>query len=241
VAAALTAIGTELVASGWTDNTGNSYTSPVDAVGRFITANFLRESAQTLSLEVFDQLGQSLLQREARIDVTAGVNNLAHIFTGQFHVHIEFQLPNGTGEFLCGGILDLSPEAQDAHTKWAYGGGTRANGGTVNGDGPHYLNMYGSGSASNTTRIIQYENSGIGGALIYTKAGNYMFHPREVFCTTATVTMAYCGRTYQSVLVTARFNSYSKIKIPIDGSTLGTFLVSGMTSRYGLTLAIRIA
>jgi hypothetical protein len=237
-------IAIELVASGWTDNGGGSYTSPVDAVGRFHTDVFTRVDADTLEMATTDQDGTALLSRRMEISAVAGTTSTVSLFTGQYHFHVEALWPTQVVEHLCSGILDLSPEAQNAHTKYVYNAGWLTNaGGSA---GPRTivaLCMIDNATPTQTVRCIDYTNIGGGGGVKYKQSGGIIFHPKEVFSTTATVSFAFCGRCYQHICVPDIFSPGSLIKIPVDGSTLGSFVVSGVpVSVYGGFLqAIRVA
>lgn len=239
----LDALATELAAVGWTNNGGGSYTSPVDAGGRLHTDVFTRMSAAALEMLTKDQNGVDLLTHRMQLNTAAGLANDVFLFTGQYHLHIDAAVPGQSGsDFLCSGILDQSPEEQGAHDKFVYNEGSREpSTGTGRTTNVLYLTMRDNTAVSRRDRCTDYM-SPANGSLRWTLAGNPIFHPKEGFCTSTggSISGAFCGRCYQHVLVPSIHSFGSTIRIPIDGSTLGIFKVTGVTPVGSLRQAIRV-
>jgi hypothetical protein len=221
----LTPIGSALVAIGWSSEGSEVYKSPVDADGRFFKITQAAPAAGKYELTVTDDTTTTVGIRRAQINTTAGASNTVHIFAGSHHIHIDFQTGVQSGEEVGGGLLDLSPESQVAHAKYTYGEGTRNNADSAAQNTIGYVSMIDNATSANTRRVVDYATSSNAGAACFTVNGNPIFRPKEVFSSTATVTLAFCGRFYQTILVPAQlFTIYSRIKAPVDGSTLGTFI-----------------
>ena len=237
----ITALTTELVAAGWTNNGGGSFTSPVDGVGRFHTNVFARSAAGLMTMETFDQNSSSLGKYGINFSTTAGQLNTVNVYSGQFHLHIEVYNPGSVLGYICSGILDESPEAQNAHTRYVYNGSYYdSNGNALTTPTWPKLGMKDNTTNNFTFRCVEHATTNSSGAAKFTLGGNLCFYPREVFCSTATLTYPICGRCYQQIIVPDVNNSPgSIIQVPIDGATLGTFQVTNVGGFYFL-LAIRI-
>lgn len=229
----------ELVAGGWTDEGSGTYKSPVDAVGRFFKANFVRVDSGNLQMIVSDQNAQTIGTRRCY----GATNATWSIFTGPFHIYLEANRISAAAEYMAGGILDFSPEAQSATTRYVYMNGYRNNlNATVNSNWT-YWNMMDNVTIALTQRAMSPRAQVSTYAPAYDQSMNLVFHPLCMFASTASLVSAYAGRAYQMVLLwDYASESGTRVKVPIDGSTLGEFMICrGSGSNNGLVLAVRCA
>ncbi len=224
--------------AGWTLNGSNHYTSPVDAVGRSFHCEFTRVNASQLNLLTKDDRGGNVGERRCNLNGTAW--NTIQIFYGQYHLIVDIMGPNMT-EWVSAGILDLCPEAQNAHTRYAYSCGSRTNTGTYGSNAWNYATMLDNNTTTHTYRTDYRSNSGNAGA--QTLGGQYRYFPLEMYAGTATINGAFCGRRYQQVLVSQDLcHQGSLIRLPIDVGVLGSFRgVAGGATYQGMRLACRVA
>lgn len=236
--AVLDALAALLPAVGWTANGSNHYTSPVDALGRSLHCEFTRVSASVLNLLVKDDRGATVGERRMNINATAW-NNM-QVFYGQYHLIVDAWGPNLT-EWLSAGLLDLTPEAQNAHTRYTYMCGSRTNTGTYSGNVWHYASMLDNNTVNHTYRSDYRSNGNNAG--YQTLGGQYRYFPVEMYVDTATVTKVFAGRRYQQILVGSELcHNQSLIRLPIDTGVLGSFRgVGGGSTQASLRLACRVA
>jgi len=241
VADIITLARTELVTNNspaWTEPTSQKFKSPVDADGRFFTILLTRIGAQNLQADVADQNGTTIATRRMQISSTF---NRVSIFSGQYHVCIDAVRSDLTAEFLCGGITDFYPQAQSANNRYTYGAGTRTNGDTTANNSWNYAGMLDNITATYAARA-NFWSSLSGCALCYTLSGNFLYHPREFFASTPSLTMAYAGRGYQQIVLPYNVGDLETlVKVPLSDSVVGQFRVAqGMASLTGMLLAYRV-
>ena len=236
--AILDALDTELEAASWTDEGSGTYKSPVDADGRFFKITITRVPTTGLEMTVKDQNGTSVCVRRA---YTSGVTSTVYIFVGQYHLFIEIVRGSAAPEYLAAGILDFGPENQSQSSRYVYGGGKRN---SATNDYNDYIDnwaMIDNVTATIMARGMMLRPYSHDYAPLYTPGNNLIFHPLCLFATTASMTMAYAGRMYQTILLyNWACESGDIIAVPIDGSTLANFcVVRGPQSVNGMIMAIR--
>ena len=225
----------------WTNPGANLYKSPVDASGRFFDLLFTRATQQKLEMRARDQNAVTLATRRVNMPLTG--TWITRIFTGQYHVQIDCLPASATPECLYAGILDLSPDAPNAHDHYAYGGGTRAsNDGT---DG--YGTLIYAGMLDNATPQVVQRCSSFGYfngvQCLLTQAGARIYRPHEYWCwRTGTSNIMYlAGRRYQTVMVESSMQPGCRVNIPVDNAMSGVFMVTGHGPWNYARTAIRIA
>lgn len=240
------ALGTILKTSNdpvWTEPTAGTFQSPVDAYGRYFQAIVSRVDVDTLQIEVKDQYGTSI--RINRIDINTGGSPAitVNVASGQYHLWIESN--RSIGENFRSGMLDLSPNAQDAWGPIVYTRAYRDSAGNVS-DPEASKNTvsttFSSGSidTSNNHGLMVTpmgpDYSGISSDL----GGNIMYFPVMMKNYNA---RNYLGRMYQAVVVPSTIAYGSLITVPIDTSLTAQFRVcSPATGTFSFThykLAIR--
>jgi len=232
-------LATYLPACGWTANGSDSYTSPVDSDGRFMTIEFTRVDANYLQMDVLDQNDFTVSQR--RMYISSTDPSRVSIFVGPFHFCLDAaRLGSTTGEWLAAGMLDNSPEDQSASDRYVYGQGSRNSSGTFSYNTWDYASMLDNNTATHDDRINKKDNGRDG--FYKTLGGQWLYHPVEFFVDTATVVFAFAGRAYQQILVSEELClRQSLIRLPIDSSSLGSFRgVTGAGIVRSYRLAIRV-
>lgn len=228
----------------WTEAVPGTFASPVDADGRFFDVTFTRTSQYKLDLALRDQLGNTICTRRLTIPSTNKVT--ARIFTGQYHYYIDVENASVAPGYLHGGILDLSPEAQNAHTHFVYGNGSFTTADAITSAAWTNEFMMDNATIGATQRVVTWKGASIVSIGNYTINGARVYRPKELYCrpTGETSTSKWAGRCYQQLLVPSGLAQGCKIVIPIDIGTTGTFVVCGApvsdTDGYKLH-AVRIA
>ncbi len=153
-----------------------------------------------------------------------------HIFTGQFHFHIMADAGQAGNLYVEGGILDLSPEAQNAHTHYAYFNATGAGAPQYNAD---YSYMIDNATCLNAIRAnTQSASASTMGANI-TMNGSRIYKPRQFWCVpTGADSMRYAGRCYQQLFVNGTLPSYVEVIVPIDVGVTATFKVTNIVAIF---------
>ena len=218
--------------SSWSSLGGGGYRSPVDQWGRRFDVYLSRVTQQKLQMEVRDQSGISLCTR--RINCPSTNTWTARIFTGQYHAVIDVMMGSAAPEALYGGILDLSPDTQDAHQHYVYGGGFRNTSDTNDyGNDVFTVYMLDDATPMAKARGTIFAGAGSGSAVgRKTLSGARVYRPRELWCqqTGAGGTygyMHYAGRCFQQLLCPANLAKGARIYVPIDTGVIGEFIVTG--------------
>jgi hypothetical protein len=230
----------------WTNPSTDVYVSPVDGFGRFMRLEFTRVDAQTLTIVIKDQNGITIATR--MIVIPSANSSDIRIYTGQFHFAIDCLTGTANPEFICGGILDLSPESQNTHSRYVWAIGPR---------GPSsYTNYYWENAAmlDNITAAIT-QRLGVfyipwGGdnppipmidSMGFWESQSIMMYVQR----DGTSARYYAGRAYQMVFVSRLAGADgTELILPIDAGVTGTFKIIfdvGHTDNYGFLIAVRIA
>jgi hypothetical protein len=230
----------------WTGSAG-TYTAPTYEGGKFFKVILTRVTQQKLSIEVRDQNNLSVCIR--RINCPSTNNWTVRIFTGPCHCVIDVTMFSAQPEALYAGVLDLTPEAQNAHEHFVYGGGYRtAADAAETGSNScwHCAHMVDDTTAQPSNRASLFTGRSSGAASgSKTLSGARVYRPRELW---AQVTGAggiynyfhYAGKCYQQLLVTDALAKGARFWVPIDAGVLAEFMVAGGVAPYnGWQLCVR--
>ena len=220
----------------WTEPDTALFKSPPDGSGRWIDVLLTRIAANNLECRVRDSSGTTIVTGRMQI----GTVSIVRIFTGQFHFHIE--TVGASPEFVRGGIVDLTPEAQSAHSQWAYGYTRRDTADALR----SYCYWRSSAMIDNGTPAIVERGLGFciataaknlqsaSGAWIFGACGVTVKPPGDAS------NFRYAGRLYQQVVCPDDIPG-SEFVVPIDTNSFGTFKIIGMPAVLSQRLAVRIA
>lgn len=233
----------------WTDQGGGLFKSPVDAAGRWFDVLLTKIAATSIECRVRDNAGATVCTVRMQVDGSPG--NIVRYFYGTHYFHIEV-IRSGAGgqEWLKGGMLDLSPEAQNIHNHWCYGDGSRRTSDAKQDfDGGAYFFAL---DDATYTRNMRFPISGTGtGGLSYpcplhSPGGGAMFMAASVYAVPTGAPYgggagALAGRLYQHVLCPTDAPHGAKFKIPVDANERHWFkvLASGAIG-YLIKMACRI-
>jgi hypothetical protein len=219
-------------------------TSPVDASGRFfdiLLTNVAGASDLKLECRVRNQNGVTLCTR--RINGTASNNWIVRIYSGQFHLYVDIEIVSVAPECVFGGILDLSPEAQNSHTHYCFGGGSRSTADALSSNTWQYAAMVDNVTATLAARVLSYCNAqNTSNTPVLSQSGSNIFKPIIHINTAIAGGNKLAGRRYQCFMGPSGLTGESgKITIPIDVGATGDFRqVLGMTSAIGAAIYVRV-
>jgi hypothetical protein len=220
----------------WTEPSGGLFKSPADGSGRWFDVLLTKIAAGNLECRVRDSSGVTMLTGRMQI----GTVSLVRIFTGQFHFHIE--TVGTTPEFAAGGIIDLSPESQTAHSQWAYAYTYRDTSDAVRTNVTwEYDSMNDNGSYAIYRRHLGF-SCVTTGKLMQSASGAYIFGAAGVLAKEigGGGLYKYAGRFYQHVVCPDDVLGAEYV-IPTDATSYGTFKVLGKGASLNERLACRIA
>ncbi|MGA2261714.1 MAG: hypothetical protein ABSH28_09785 [Acidobacteriota bacterium] len=230
----------------WTNPSTGVFVSPTYE-GKHFQVTLTRATQQKLQMEVRDQGNIVICTR--RINCPSANAWTARIFTGPGHVMIDVTMFSAPPEALYAGILDLSPDAQNAHDHYVYGGGARSNLDVADGNNNvHEVYMLDDTVAGHRTRVSQYgsnQNGGSNGSK--TLSGARVYRPREMWCQQSGAGGTYgylhfAGKAYQTLLCPQSLALGARIYVPIDQGVLGEFIViGGVGSNWTWLLCVRSA
>jgi hypothetical protein len=214
----------------WTNPTGARYASPVDGAGRFFDVEFTRTTQYKLTIVVRDQSGTTIMTR--RIQIPSANGSIVRIFTGQFHCFIDIQTQSTDPEYFWAGILDLSPEVQNVHSKYVFAYSTRTTADVYGAGYFQYAFMIDDAAPASIQRICHYACEVTGrprpqrDLLGFWIFHNLMFYVQPV----GGGDHRYAGRAYQCLLVPEDAGDPgTELTIPIDAGVTGQFMiVSGL-------------
>lgn len=210
----------------WTKLGTGFYKSPVDSHGRWFDVTLTRITQYKLEMVLRDNNGNTICTR--RINAPSANNWDVRIYTGSHHFVIDVLNISTAPEALYGGILDLSPESQTAHTKYIYGNGYRNTSDIASTYDILYAAMIDNTTPTIALRSVSYGTGSTAGGGAITITGYHLSRPREMFVTpTGGGNMRYAGRCYQTLLVPDDQIPGSIVTLPIDSSETGEFCVIG--------------
>ncbi len=249
VASIITAFRAQVTAMtpAWTEPSTALFKTPVDSVGRWIDVLLTRIAATNLECRVRDSGGATVCT--VRMQIASG--SVTRIYAGEFYFHIEAVRgsPNST-EWLKGGILDLSPEAQNIHTHWAYGDGSRTAADALqNLHQPMCLYALDDAAYSRQPRIPVSATGSAGLTSmqpLYSPGGGGMFMAATVYAVPTGAPSGagwghVAGRMYQHLQCPGDASIGSEFKVPVDVNDRRWFKVLAPGTAYGFRLACRIS
>lgn len=211
----------------WTNPSGNLCVSPVDAFGRFFGVNFTATTQYKLDLVLRDQNAVTICTR--RLTIASANTVTVRIFTGEYHYYIDVANGSAAPGYLHGGILDLSPEAQNAHDHYVYGNGSFTTADAATSFDASYSFMMDNVTAQATQRVVTWKGSSTAAIGNYTPNGGRLYRPKELYCkpTGEATNSKWAGRVYQQLLVPDSLAQGVSVVVPIDVGATGTFMVCG--------------
>jgi hypothetical protein len=225
-------------APAWTVPVAGTFKSPVDAVGRFMEVTLPRVSATRLNCVCTDQNGITIINRE--IDIS-GLGTTVNYYTGQFHAVVEAL--EATPEIFQAGILDETPQDEDAILDYVYANAYRNAGGGVdgNGGGVNLLFMLDNGGAANANRWRSVAQTPAGVIGLKDPTGALQFFPCDTQASVGGV-VGWVGRLYQSYICDGGLATGLQKTVKIgDAGETGTFQVLGLASANGMKQMVRVA
>lgn len=233
-----TTLRTELVTNlGWTEPTSGTFRSPPDAAGRYFDIVVSEPSAVRWQWSVQNESATVICVREVLL---AGTGENVRYHTGAAHVWVEVDKGAGTSEALGAGLLDLTPEAQDAHSNYVWGRGHRTSAGATDANndiGDFFLEDNGSPAAG--TRLLDVRNAQGTQINHFTLSGARSYiQPAILTGVNGTAQQVIVGRMYQFVITSYGYGS--SFTIPIgDAAETGLFRPTRVPKSGPLGLAIR--
>jgi hypothetical protein len=232
----------------WTHSAG-VFTSPTDAVGRFVKMTLSRTSATRLNIIAVDHLARNIFNEASKhMDIVAAGDRV-QMFYGPQYCWVEALSPGtaNLAEHFGIGILDLTPEAQNAHNHWMWARAKRTAAGASDANGNTWSNFHtisvSTGVASPGRLPVDLRNYAATQLTALTLNGRAIYTPVDLTNLYSGETRI-AGRLYQAMKVPTIYEAWTDIEIPIDDSpqTLGTFRVSNC-GRDGASpqIAFRIA
>lgn len=229
VANTITRIIAQALAMGWSNPSGNIIQTPANSVpGQYIQLDFSRQAATTLRMVFTDSFGRTFTRQ----------TNTPATFIERLYFNTQgFAFDPANTEGLWAGIMDLSPELQNAHDQWPIGHGARDSGGTLAGNFQTNGAMQLSSASPRTyvgtaLTILAPRGNAVSttptaGMLPFSQPGGRLWYPAiQIGPATGTV-FRIRGRVYQMLFVSESEPDQSEIVVPIDGATTGTFKVLG--------------
>lgn len=215
---------TDAVSMGWTGGGGGLYTSPTDGVGRFFSVTLTRVTQQKLQMDVRDQ--SSVVVSQRRINCPSTNAWAGRIFVGEYHAVIDCEMFSSAPEAVGGGILDLSPEAQNAHGKYVFGFGYRNSSDTAASNSCLFAAMVDNVTATLASRCIRYGNSGSGSNGPFRMTSDErIWRPQCLYVVpTGGGSALYAGRAYQCLVSYSDMQEGAIFTVPIDVGTTAKFM-----------------
>lgn len=238
-----------------TDNRGAApanlvCTSPVDADGRFFRVTITAVAASSnLKMEyvVTDQAGTTVCTRRTGTTVTTNLWDI-YIFSGEYHLAIDFFYNSATAESFRAGITDFSPEAQSGNSHYVYGNATKSNADAAGTNTAEYTAMIDNATANISTRANLGGGTATSAYGLQTESGFRRYIPIDYWCrpTGEASNYYWSGRGYQQLIVPAgtiggTLPQRAKVTVPIDIGSTGVFQVCACPTAAGRRIAYRVA
>lgn len=212
----------------WTEPSADRFKSPVDGDGRFFELEFVNGANSTktrCNCYLSTGLSTAGFSRELRRDVSSML-----IQAGQYHFYVECN----NAEFIMAALLDLLPNSQTAINRNVVFSGSLDTTGFAD-----TVENTRRGVVPDATAAAWIEEidclsffasapSGVGNDAVprQTLTGQRLWYPYYVSGPEAGSTHKVRGRAYQMLVVDSRISAGSRIQVPIDDTTLGTFRVT---------------
>lgn len=212
------------------------FKSHVDAAGRFFKVTVERISATNLEFTVKNEAGVTVMPRRMQIN---GAGTTVWIFGNAYGVHVDGE--TATPEFICCGLLDLSPESQTAHSNYVWGHSHRNNGDGASGSDVSYGSALKDGVAqhNNTTDgagPVMSNDIGVGSVPLISGGGAYIFKPVDIMSRNGGL-QRIMGRRFHQLFCTDQLAVGNEISVPIDDAVNATFKVLGITTTSNCRIA----
>jgi hypothetical protein len=233
ISAVMSSFATEVAALSWTNPGANLYKSPVDGDGRFFDILLTDQTAASvpkLEWRVRDQNAVTITTRRVNGPANAVFN--AHIYTGAYHAYIDFEWMNAAPEALIAGIVDMTPEAQSAHTHYVYGHGSRTTGDALSSNTIVNASMNDNVTPAVANRTSMYYSTSGTNSGGYMTTGERIWRPVEFWCQpTGGGNYRYAGRAYQMLVTYSDIVEAVDYTVPIDAGTTAKFrTIQGWTT-----------
>jgi hypothetical protein len=210
----------------WTNPTGNRFQSPVDGYGRFFDVEFTRVDQYRLTMVLRDQNAVTIMTR--RINIPSANGTVVRIYTGQYHFCVDIESNAGIPECLWGGILDMTPESQNSHSRYVFGWGSRSTSDVYSNGYFEYLYMNDISGVASARRVNMYTANQAGRPRpIKDSLGYTLYYPAMVYVESINgQDMRYAGRMYHNLLVSEKAGDIGSIlEVPIDAGVTGKFRI----------------
>jgi hypothetical protein len=211
----------------WTLLSGVYY-SPADS-GRQFNITMTRTNAYTMTILVCQGASQAVQLGPATLTCPNPWSGAVRLFCGQFYIHIDIDLGSTTPVYFCAGVLDLSPEAQNAHTHFLYANATAFAGSSSNADISNVY-MFDNATATYARRRSGWQSYQGSGQGFTTPNGARIYRPSELWCIPTGGGSAYylAGRQYNCLMVPSTMLSQGdEITVPVDVGVTGVFKACG--------------
>jgi hypothetical protein len=226
---------TELVTNGnWTEPSAGRFKSPVDADGRFLEIVTSEPTSVRWQWQVLNDLGGTVCTREVLL---SGAGETVRFMTGDYYAWAAVE--NGVDEYIGAGLLDLTPEAQDAHTNYTWGRGYRNSSGTQDGQGDVVTEFFlaDNGTYSSVRRLMSNRNQASTEVQLVTFAGNGLHVPATLAALNASSQLRVAGRLFNAVTTfTGAGNTFTMVIG--DAGEKGTFFSIDMNPDSPIRLAV---
>lgn len=217
----------------WTEPVAGTFKSPPDANGRFFEVDLVATTSVRLGITVRDDTGFELMEREAQLGGGTSSEDNCRIYTGQFHMRIEFEDHGGgaLGETIGAGITDLSPEPSDIirHNTWANGRRSSAGTADASGDTLGDFFMLDNGLAAVDRRPLGILTTANTVAPLFTHSGSIITRPVVMTSVAPGNPLGAdqpIGRLHQCLQVDDNFAAGAELTVPIDDALTGVFKVT---------------
>lgn len=242
VATIITTLQTRALAQAppWTNPTPGTLVSPVDSAGRFMKLILTATTPQRLHWVVNDQNNITVADREIQID--AAVPTTVNTFLGQYHCYLETL--RSTPEWAAAFIIDpFEKYALVENQNYVIGNATRNTGGTVDGQGSTFDQLFMLESGSKTLRQRVRAVGGISSGAVWGLtdfSGDPQFFPMDIGGDPSGI-LLWSGTAYQCYVTASSIPGGTVKPVAIDDATAATFRTTVATSNsYLMRLAIRV-
>ena len=236
----------------WTHSTG-LFTSPVSAGGHQVAFQLTRISATVLEIDPTDRMGIEMygagISRRMHI-VAAG--DRVQLFYGPEYVWVETLKPDTSaaeGEHFGVGIVDMTPEEQDAYAFPTWAKARRSSADSLDASGDTWTDYFrfqlstGTYASARSPLTMRTPDQVVQSRRM---TGKLIHIPVDLTGLGTDALYGVIGRQYQAFVVSGTLQPWTNIEIPIDDNpvTLGTFKVTNLRedSTGQLTrIALRIA
>jgi hypothetical protein len=243
-----TPTGVFTVTQQWSNPSGTTYQSPVDARGRYMTVALTRTTATRLRFTISDPTGTLI---DGEIQIAAG-GSTVDLYAGPGHLYVESNNA-GTWEPARAIISDPTPEALDSGPSYVWAGTYRDTSGNLVSSGANmsfWGGRYAGGSQIGLTTLQNLGSRPLMGAQdtgntkLLTEAGSDVAAPLGISNATSSALINsaayYAGKLYQVICVNSDQSAGAVLAVPIDTGITGNFRVLNITGVGPVKMAIQI-